>query len=376
MTAAGPCAWSRRILTAAVMALLLVWGPATALADPEPGPTTITVEAEVNDGFEVVATGTLTDVEGNPVPDADVEGHLNGAAVKQGRTNDDGGYSFAFTLPEAARTGEQQLMVSFEGRDQLDASQATTSFPAEQPKPEPADTRLDVFLDVAIAPATLTAGGLVTIEGTLTDENDAPIEGARLTVLLDDEESQDSRVQSSESGSFQTFVEIPADRAAGGTSLVVSFAGNDSFTPGFKRFDVTVEDFAMDDGSTPSVSPTDTAEAEETAAAEANTPATAEAVDFTSTDADSSDLSWFYVALIVVGGGGLLAVGALAFRSRYGRGAHELAQDEQDLDLLLIPDPEAEGEEGAFLSATFGDVEGEDLDDPEATQEIPRRDLD
>lgn len=383
MTASGPDNWARRILTAAVTALLLVLGTATARAEPQPGPTTITVDAQVSDGSEVVATGTLTDSDGTPVPGAPVEARLNSAPLTQGTTEDDGSYELAFTVPGTAQTGEQQLVVVFDGMDGLDASQAATNLLADQPaspQPEtsPTDTRLDVFLDVSIAPATVTAGGLVTIEGTLTDENSDPIEGARISVLVDDEESMDSRVQTDDSGSFKTFAEIPSARSAGAGSLVVAFEGNDDYTPGLKPFDVTVKDLPANNDEAAAATPDDTAGAQESASAEASAPATALTTDGTDAVVDPSPLSWFYVALIVVGGIALLIAVGLVFRAMYGGRDAASTQDQGDVDHLLAPDPGAEDEEGAFLSQAFGEVDEDQPQDPDETQEIPdaRRSVD
>lgn len=385
MTATGPCTRARRILTASIAMLLLVLGAATASADPQPGPTTITVKTQLGDDAQVVAAGTLTDSDGTPVPGAEVEAHLDETTLTQGTTDDDGAYRMVFALPDTTENDEQQLVVLFGGRDQLEASQAATNLPAAEPSspppdasPTPEDTRLHVFLNVSIAPATVTAGGLVTIEGTLTDENEAPINGARISTLLDDEESQDSRVQTNDEGSFKTFAEVPSDREAGGSSLVVSFAGNNSFTPGLKKFDVTVEVLPMDDGTTPSAAPVEDA-APETAPADATAPATAEATDSTTeAKGDRSPLSWFYVTLIIVGGVALLTAAALAFRGLYGRRDDKPADGGSDVDRLLAPDPEADDEEGAFLSETFSEVDEDQPGEPEETQQIPpaRRSLD
>lgn len=376
MTASGPDTWARRILTATVTALLLVLGTSTALADPQPGPTTITVDAQISDDSQVVATGQLTDADGTPVPGAPVEARLNSAAMTQGTTQDDGSYELSFAVPGTAQTGEQQLVVVFDGMDDLDASQAATNISADQasspqPKASPTDTRLDVFLDVSIAPATVTAGGLVTIEGTLTDENSDAIEGARISVLVDDEESMDSRVQTDDAGSFRTFAEIPSGRSAGPGSLVVSFAGNDSYTPGLKPFDVTVKDLPADDDDAAEATPDDTAAAQESASAEASAPATALTTDGADAVVDPSPLSWFYVALIVVGGIALLIAAGLVFRAMYGGRDNASSQDDGDIDRLLAPDPGAEDEEGAFLSQAFGEVDEDGAPDLDETQELP-----
>lgn len=83
--------------------------------------------------------------------------------------------------------------------------------------------------------------------------------------------------------------------------------------------------------------------------------------------ADRSPLSWFYVALIVVGGAALLVTAGLAFRGMYGRRDTEVSEDGRDLEPLLAPDPDADDEQRAFLSDAFG----EEVEDPTIDGEDP-----
>ncbi len=388
MIGAAPSIWARRILTMTAAILLLIVGAATALADLQPGPTVLTLQTQTSAEFVVEASGSLTDSGGEPIAGAPLQASLNGETVSDGATDYDGSYALTFTLPETSRSGEQQLTVVFAGYEGFDSSQAATTIavgtpPAPPPAPStpPEDARLDVFLKVSIAPAIVSAGDLVTIEGTLTDQNNAPIDGARLSVMIGDTESKDSLVVTSAEGTFQTFAEMPPDTPSGTTELVVNFAGNGSYTPGLKRFDVTVDDLPLATAPTTTDTPSATAEPSATADASgsptADTPATTPSTDTT----DNTDpLSWFYVALIVVGGLAILIAAALVFRGMYGHKPPTRLED-QDLDSLLQPDDASEAEEGALLSDTFlevdtdsGDVGIDDVE-PEGPPP-PRRGLD
>lgn len=362
MTGAGPSIWARRILTLITAMLLLTMGATAAYADPQPGPTQLTVQARTGADFGVEASGTLTDQAGEPIPDAPLQARINGEPISDASTGEDGTYTLAFTLPEALRSGAQELVVFFADHNGFETSQAATTITAQGPPaappapPTPEDTRLDVLLDVSIAPAVVSAGDLVTIEGTITDESKAPISGARLTVLIGDKESKDSLVVSDDAGTFQTFAEMPPGTPPGTTDLVVSFAGDDSYTPGLKRFDVTVDDLPMGDEPTSTSDPAATSsEADPSATARASgSPAQDTVTKNPSTDATvgPGPLSWFYIALIVVGGVAVLIAAALVFRGLYSNKPPTRLED-PDLDSLLRPDDASDTEEGALLSDTF-----------------------
>ena len=239
------------------------------------------------------------------------------------------------------------------------------------PSTPPKDTKLDIFLDVSISPAVVTAGDLITIDGTITDENTTPISGAKLSILVDDKESKDSLVVSGDDGTFQTFAEIRPDAPVGETQLVVSFPGSSSYTAGLKEFDVTVEEPVADEEPEATDAPASTADAEPSATANASGNPTED----TTTDpipetapADPAPLSWFYLVLITLGGAAVLVAAALVFRGRYGHKA-PTPLDEHELGSLLVPDDASEAgedEEGALLSESFSeedpDVEDSDED--------------
>ncbi|MDO5735852.1 MAG: carboxypeptidase-like regulatory domain-containing protein [Propionibacteriaceae bacterium] len=337
MSASTPLHRARWILLAAVAIGLPFLIAPTASADPVAGATSITVEAEMTGDFSVVAQGVLTDSAGSPIPASQVQGLLNGEPVAESPTGEDGTYTLSFTLPEGNRSGDQEVVAMFAGQGELEPSQAAITLSAVNAAPptpqQPHDTRLDVFIDVSVAPSTVSAGGLVTVEGTIADANRVPIQGAILSVLVNDKESPDSRVVSSESGSFQTFAEISRGVTPGENTLVVSFAGNDGFTPGFRTFTLNVEEPLEVDQESPSASPTASAESEASATATPTTDVPAE-VD-SDTAGRSSFLSWFYVALIVVGGTAVLVAAILVFRGKYARRTTPLAADEEGLALLL-----------------------------------------
>ena len=245
-----------------------------------------------------------------------------------------------------------------------DPTPGPTPTPASPPPSPPApptaeDTRLHIILDVAIAPAIVSAGDLVTIEGTITDQNDVPISGARLNVLLDGKESPDSLVVSDDSGTFRTFADIPPNAPPGSTDLVVSFAGNDSYTPGLKRFDVTVGDLPLGKDPSSPAEPETSSESDPSATANASGSTTADTtVTSRSPDTTSTrdSLSWFYVTVIVVGGIALLIAAALVFRGMYGHRRPTRLEDHH-LDNLLQSDGAADSEEGALLSDSFSEVD-------------------
>ena len=378
-------AWSLWALRATALTILLLLGIPTAAADPQPGPTSIRVTAEVTSESQVAASGLLTDRDGRAVPDATVQAKLNGVAVGGTTTTPEGTWELVFTLPEDMRSGEQQLVVFFGGSDTLGASQTATTVvtgvappPAETSTepPPPADLP-DVNLDVSLAPELVPLGGLVMVEGTLTDDAGTGIPDAKIVLLLDGRESADSLVLTGEQGEFQTFAEVPSNQPEGTAELVVSFAGNRSYDPHSVTFTITVEelDTADPNASTPA-SGTTSAEPSDTAAATPD-PTDAPTDDTQPPPGDRDPLSWFYVALITVGGIAVLVAGALVFRAMYA--SRELtARDGDSLEGLLeaaaVPEDDA-GEPSGDQTSHDGVAAGED---PDGTAEgaPPRRSAD
>ncbi len=369
-------------LMAILAVLLLAMTAATASADPQPGPTTLTAAAEVRADFLVVVAGTLLDQAGAPVPGATIRARVNGDETAKAVTNGEGGYLIEFTAGEALRTEPQPLVVVFEGRGGLAASQAdATVKQVDTPDPPapPKVARQEVALSAATASSSVSAGGLVIIEGTLAAKDGAPVSGVRIRVMLDDNESSDSLVITDEAGAFQTFAEVPSERPAGEASLVVSFAGNDSYEAARQEIGLVVELIPVADRTTPEASPTVTEVAESSASMDASMVATGdedspEVVE----DEARSPLSWFYVALVVVGGAALLITAGLVFRGMYGRSGESVSRRAGSLDMLLGQANE-DGEESDGLTLDAPDDGPPDHGDADANSgedARPRRGLD
>ncbi|RMB61825.1 carboxypeptidase regulatory-like domain-containing protein [Tessaracoccus antarcticus] len=201
------------------------------------------------------------------------------------------------------------------------------------------------MFEISLAPTLVPLGGLVTVQGTLSGEDGTPIPDARVVVRLDGKESADSLVLTGPQGAFQTFAEIPDDQPAGKADLVVVFAGNDAYAPGERAVTVTVEELPLAEDTKDSAKATGTvsAEASATNTTTPTTVSTGDAGTTTDTAGGRSPLSWFYVALIVVGGVALLVAAALAFRTMYGQRDATL-RDTGGLERLLDVDPDADAD--------------------------------
>ncbi|MEO7587817.1 MAG: hypothetical protein ABIS84_07285 [Arachnia sp.] len=364
--------WALSVLASAAAMLLLVLGAPTGAADPQPGPTSIRVTAALSPDFQVTASGLLTDRDGRAVGDAQVKASLNGTEVAGTSTSPDGTYQLFFTLPEDLRTGEQQLLVAFGGRDRLDASQATTVIPAaqapapedppspaESPSPTPAPpvpALPGVTLEVSLSPTLVPLGGLVMVAGTLLGEDGTPIPDGRIALLVDGTESADSVVLTGPQGVFQTFADIPDDQPAGKAELVVTFAGNATHAPGQKAFPITVEELPLAESTPASASPTVSGTPEATATDGTVSSPVATADVKPSKAVDPNPLSWFYVALIVVGGTALLVAAGLVFRTMYAQ-RDSTRRGEGGLDELLEVDGDVDDDETVLFSVPFGDEE-------------------
>lgn len=378
MTAPCSATRGRRYLTAAITLLLLVLTTATAAAEPQPGPTSLTATTAVGDDFVVAVTGTLVDGGGEAIPNVTVTAQLSGTPAAEAPTNSSGVYSLSFTIPEAQRSEEQQLIVAFAGVGGLEASQVAKTVGVAAP---PVDSRLNTALTVSTAASTVSAGGLVIIEGILVDQNQAPVPAARIRVTVDENESADSLVVTDDAGAFQTFAEIPAERPAGEALLAVTFAGNDGYRATTQEVALVVDRIPVASAASPeadAVEPADEVSASTNASASA-TPDEAQQGGATADLENNGTLEWFYVALIVVGGAAILTAAGLLFRGMYWRRSKRSARDAGSLDLLMGEGETGDGEslfigEDAADGAEEFPLEGEST---EATTEFPRppRDL-
>lgn len=212
--------------------------------------------------------------------------------------------------------------------------QPVPTTPAESA--QPAASPAKVALEAVAVSSTVPAGGLVIIEGTLADQDGAPVSGVRIQVMLDDSESADSLVMTDETGAFQTFAEVPSERAAGEASLVVSFAGNDSYAATQQEMGLVVEQIPVAERASPDASPTVTDMAGASASVDASMVAGGNEDPAADTeDEERSPLSWFYVALVVVGGAALLITAGLVLRGIYGRSGEAVSRRAGSLDMLL-----------------------------------------
>ncbi len=215
-----------------------------------------------------------------------------------------------------------------------------------QPSPsaasEPPPVR--VTLTATLASPSVAAGGLIIIEGTLKDQDGDPVNGARITVMLDDKESSDSLVMTDETGAFQTFAEVPSKRQPGEASLVVTFAGNNTYEAASQEIRLAVDEIPMGEGTAPEATPTPLDAADISPSTDPSTVTVGmEDAAEEMPDRDSAPLSWFYVALVVVAGAALLVTAGLVIRGIYGRGGEPVPRRPGSLDMLL--DQAAEDDE-------------------------------
>lgn len=373
MTAPCSATRGRRYLTAVITLLLLVMTTATAAAEPQPGPTSLTATTAIGDDFVVTVTGALVDEGGEAIPDATVSAQLSGAPTAEAPTNSSGVYSLSFTIPEAQRSEEQQLIIAFAGVDGLEASQVATTVGVASP---PVDSRLNAVLTVSTAASTVSAGGLVIIEGVLVDQNQSPVPAARIRVTVDESESTDSLVMTDDAGAFQTFAEIPAERPAGEAILAVTFAGNDDYKATTQELALVVDRIPVAGAASPEAELSEPAD-EVTASAGASASGTPDEATQGQGPVDlenNGTLEWFYVALIVVGGATILTAAGLVFRGMYWRRSKRSARDAGSLDLLM-GEGEPEDDGSLFVGEDAPDRPGEfSLDGGAAkdTTEIPR----
>ncbi len=334
-----PCAGPgvRGTLAGLVAVVLLAVTAWTASAEPQPGPTTLTASAEMRPNSIVVVAGLLSDQAGAPVPEATIRVRIDEREAATGLTDGEGRYAIDFLLEQGLRSEPQRLVVVFEGRGGLDASEAEATVGAGQssapPPTAPAEAPLAVELEAGTASSTVSAGGLVIIEGTLSTPDGEPVGGARIRVLIDDDESADSLVMTDESGAFQTFAEVPPEHPAGEAVLVVSFAGNNSYEEQQQKIRLVVDRIPLADRASGEPSETTTDVASDSAPLDAS-PAPPDAEDSPGNE-EPGPLSWFYVALVVVGGTALLITVGLVLRGIYGRTSEPVSRRPGSLDLIL-----------------------------------------
>ncbi|MDO5066784.1 MAG: carboxypeptidase regulatory-like domain-containing protein [Propionibacteriaceae bacterium] len=343
-------------LLLAVLAAIMT--PAVARADGRATQLEAEVSAWVDGSVEV--SGRLVDSSGNPVPGAPVVASVAGARVGSGTTAGDGSFQISFAMPAQYRTGTPQVDVSYAGDGTFAASADARRVDyggqqqlglAGNPGAEVAklgDAQQSV-LTINLIKATASPGDTVALSGTLSTAGGDAIANGTIIFALNGQQQADTAAVTSETGTFESFVEVPMDLAPGDYTVTASFAGSPQLQAATSEAALTVKAAApaAPESEEAVTQPAETVETLGSATPQAD-PSTAQAsaaptAPTARTEGTPSIVTWAVIGGIVLASGTGLALILMALRPR--------RRPEPDTDSFIgdPEDPEAElldGDEG------------------------------
>ncbi|RRD03692.1 Ig-like domain repeat protein [Arachnia propionica] len=344
--------------------LVALMFPVVARADDRPTNLETQVSAWVDGTVEV--SGQLVDVGGTAVPGAPVVVSVGGERVGTGTTDGSGSFQVSFTMPAQFRNGSPQVDVTYAGDGTFAATTDArkVEYGGQQlgltgnPGTEVAKVGegLQSVLTVNLSQATAHPGDTVHLSGTLSTADGNAIANGTIMFTLDGQQQPDSTTVTNETGTFESFIEVPRDLAPGGHGVTASFSGSQQLQAASSETALTVEEPAPAAGETeaesagPKESVETLAPSSPGAAASSGQASGAPAAQATKPDVETpAVITWTIIGGIVLASGTGLALIVVALRPR--------RRPDPEGDMGLIGDPEER--EGEFLG-DGGDWETQD----------------
>ncbi|MDO4718177.1 MAG: Ig-like domain-containing protein [Propionibacteriaceae bacterium] len=274
--------------------------------------------AGVTSAGAVSGTGNVTS-KGKAVASGRIEITLDGVVVDTSSTDERGEFAFGFSMG-SARPGSHTITARFLG----DARHAASSIDLVIETGDALPSRISGGVD----PATVVAGDVLSVSGTLTDAAGTPLADALITFALGGRAVQEATTSTDSSGSFSSIVTIPESQAPGTLSLVARYSGNATAGAASEGWDVVIGEPAPVSTATPgeqdpspeapSAIPTPTSLAAVPASASASPVGSAQPAA-----GSSGALLWIAIPTlaIAIGAGSLTAF--FAYRSHAGRNGHQ-----------------------------------------------------
>lgn len=302
------------------LAALLIGCALTFLPVPEASAldkTQTQAAAGVTSAGAVSGTGNVTS-KGKAVASGRIEITLDGVVVDTSSTDERGEFAFGFSMG-SARPGSHTITARFLG----DARHAASSIDLVIESGDALPSRISGGVD----PATVVAGDVLSVSGTLTDAAGTPLADALITFALGGRAVQEATTSTDSSGSFSSIVTIPENQAPGTLNLVARYSGNSATGAASEGWDIVIGEPAPVSTATPSEqtpspqapSPTPAP----TLQAAAPAPASASPVGRAQSAAGSSGaLLWIAIPTLAIALGAGSVTAFFAYRSRTGRNGY------------------------------------------------------
>ena len=316
---------ARRRLAALLIgcALTLLPAPDVSALDK----TETQAAAGVTSAGAVSGTGNVTS-KGKGVSSGRIEVTLDGVIVDTGSTNERGEFAFGFSMG-SARPGSHTITARFLG----DARHAASSIDLVIETGGALPSRISGGVD----PATVVAGDVLSVSGTLTDAAGTPLADALITFALGGRAVQESTTSTDSSGSFSSIVTIPEGQAPGTLTLVARYGGNSTAGAASEGWDIVIGEPEPVSSATPSEQAPSPEALSATPAPQAAAPAPASASPAGSAQpaaGSAGGLLWIAIPTLAfaLGAGTLTAFFAYRSRSRTRRsGQRPGGPDEESL---------------------------------------------
>lgn len=341
-----------RIVAALLLGCLTLFAGPLAYANEA---TSLTASGHV-DGNYVVVTGSLTSANG-PIANAEVLGEVGGEWFYV-NTNASGEFEMHLELP-AGSSEPYQVHMMFEGQEGLNSRELRLDVGGPtQPQV------VELALDASLSAEKARPDSVVEVHGTVTAGDGNGVGNRKIDALFNGRIHEESTTFTDDSGSFTTFVAIPADEPEGEAQIEVTTPETEGYTSASLTLQVTVGERLSTSDSTETTtqtpSPTQSPASGAPTVEDSDDEAAVESLEADARPAyHSGPWDWFWAIVVIVGGTALLITFALIIRGMI----NKRSRDEDDAVLL--------GDDG-LLDSRFGVDDDVEAAEPVA-EATPRR---
>lgn len=315
------------VITAVLSALLL---PATA-AWATPTPTTLELDADADTNGTVVMSGSLVDVSGHGVANAQLTVTGGGRALHSAVTDGSGGFTMRFRLPSDMLEADQEVSVTFAGNAQYGPSSTVRLFQFSQLPQQQAGA---TTMTMEVSSDNTYPGGMLQVSGRVTTDDGGAVASATVTFAYEGTSLPNSSTVTDQDGSYSAMVEIPAQSAEGKGSLVATFAGGGSLQSSSAVAELTVASpvrssptpSATAEGAMPETAPASMTDSSGPSAASSKSQAEPVAA---TPESGNFPTMWFLAAAVIV-----VAIGALTLLGVVARPRNRDIDDDELIGLI------------------------------------------
>lgn len=201
-------------------------------ADPAAGASRISLKVE-GSGGSVNVSGQLVDSAGAGIGNAPIVFSVGSATYDPTNTDGSGNFAAVLQLPASSQNAGT-VTVTYAGSGNVTGSSASAGYGDSQ-------GGTGSTLQASANRSEVTPEDLVIVTGNLTSGSGG-IQNAEIDFSFGGTDLPNSTVFTGSDGSFEAYVEIPADASSGQKDITVSFPGSGGFAATSQNVPVTVSE--------------------------------------------------------------------------------------------------------------------------------------